>query len=258
MAELRRLPELALSGRSVAVADLHLDPFEREAGEHFAAWTRGLAADRLLVLGDLFDAWVGPAHESAPGARCVIEAFLELEARGCEVLVLQGNRDFLLGSSFEGASRARVYPEGLVGELAGRRILFLHGDELCTRDRAYQRLRRVTHSGVVQRLGPRVPLFLSRRIAARLRRVSQRAVAAKLPAEKAIQEGAAVEHLRRNRCDLLVCGHVHEARDVPLDGDGRWLILDAFGGARDALFLEGQQAELASSGECGAGKGAAH
>jgi UDP-2,3-diacylglucosamine hydrolase len=249
MTDLAPLPELLLTERTVAVADLHLDPYDERSCASFGAWARALEARRLMVLGDLFDTWVGPAHEGAPGAQKVIEAFRGLTAVGREVLLLQGNRDFLLGASFERASGARVFADGLVGvSEGGERALFLHGDELCTRDRAYQRLRRVTHSRVVQRLGPRVPLFLSRRVARRLRRVSQQAVAAKPSEQKAIQAGAAEAYVRAHGCRSLVCGHVHEARDVELPGGARWLILDAFGGQRDAAWIEAGQIGLGASG----------
>ena len=242
------LPELHLVGRTVAVADLHLDPYDEPSCAAFAAWAHGLEVERLMVLGDLFDAWVGPAHEAAPGSRAVIEALRALAAAGREVLVLQGNRDFLLGASFERASGARVFAEGMVGVLdGGQRVLFLHGDELCTRDRAYQRLRRVTHSRVVQRLGPRVPFFVSRRVARRLRRVSSQALVAKPSEEKAIQGDAAQAWVRGQGCRVLVCGHVHEARDAELPGGERWLILDAFGGDRDALWIGGGSLELGAS-----------
>jgi cytidylate kinase/UDP-2,3-diacylglucosamine diphosphatase len=245
---LAALPEVSLAGCSLAVADLHLDPFDEAACGEFAAWTRELEAQRLLVLGDLFDAWVGPAHESARGSRIVIEAFRRLVRAGHELLVLQGNRDFLLGPSFARASGARVFPDGLVGLLeGGERVLFLHGDELCTRDRAYQRLRRLTHSRLVQSLGPRLPLFLSRPIARRLRRASQRAVSLKPSAEKAIQPAAAQTQASTRGCAVLVCGHAHQARDETLADGRRWLILDAFGGRRDALRIVGAQLELCAS-----------
>jgi len=243
------LPEVELAGETLAVADLHLEPDDAPGAEAFAAWTRGLDVGRLMILGDLFDAWVGPAHEAAPGARRVIEALAALAGRGVEVDVLQGNRDFLLGESFARASRALVRPDGLVARLGSARLLFLHGDELCTRDRAYQRLRRLTHSRLVQGLGPRLPLFLTRRVAARLRRASKRAVARKPSEEKAIQHDAVRAQAARHRAETLVCGHAHEARDLALDGGPRFLVLDAFGaGPRDALRLSaGGAVELVAS-----------
>jgi len=245
---LQSLPEVDLTGPLSVIADLHLDPFDEARCGRFADWTEGLPEPHLVVMGDLFDAWVGPAHERAPGSRRVIAAFRSLADRG-RVLVLQGNRDFLLGATFEEQSGARVLPEGCVGTRpGGERVLLVHGDELCTKDLAYQRLRRVTHSRLVQWLGPRVPLAISGRIARRMRRVSERAIAMKLPEEKAIQADAARARAAAHDCATLVCGHVHEARDEALDGGPRWLILDAFGGRRDLLRVDATGLELTSSG----------
>jgi UDP-2,3-diacylglucosamine hydrolase len=251
MGEGPALPEVELDGPAILVADLHLDPFDEERCGRFAAWVRALEEPRLLVLGDLFDAWVGPAHERAPGACRVMDAFRE-HGDGGEVVVVQGNRDRLLGESFERASGARVLRDGLVGVRPdGERLLLLHGDELCTRDHAYQRLRRVLRSAPVQWLGPRLPLWLSGRIARRLRRASERAVALKLPEEKAVQPAAVREQARLRGCRTLVCGHVHAARDERLEaaqGDLRWVVLDAFGGRRDAARLGPGGLELGHSG----------
>jgi UDP-2,3-diacylglucosamine hydrolase len=231
------LAEVELSDQAMVIADLHLDAFDSAACQAFGAWLRGLKETQLFVLGDLFDAWLGPAHESAAGALLVMEAFAEFTGEGGDVHLLRGNRDFLLGSSFEAASGCRVHPEGLVVvERSGFRWLFLHGDELCTRDLPYQRLRRLTHSAFVQRFGPHVPLFISKRVAARLRRHSTQVVPKKPAAELAIQEPAAAQHAARSNCAGLVCGHVHRALDSVLEGGVRWLILDAFGaGKRDTL-----------------------
>lgn len=240
MIERHELPRVELSGRTLAIADLHLEPFDLGTCAEFANWTRALDVERFLVLGDLFDAWVGPAHEEAPGARLVIEALRDLTRRGLDVHVLQGNRDFLLGESFAAASGARVHPEGMIGELeSGSNVLFLHGDELCTRDLAYQRLRRITHSRFLQTVGPRVPMFLSKRVAARMRRVSRDAVLRKPSEEKAIQLDAVRAYAGLHDCNTLVCGHAHSARDEDLERGLRFLVLDAFGhGEADSIRVE--------------------
>jgi len=174
--------EVALEEGTVAISDLHLDPEHAEKSAGFIDWIEKLDVPRVLVLGDLFDYWIGPYHLAKEGARAVVGALRALGGRGTKLELLRGNRDFLLEERFARASGARVHPEGMLGTLeGGGRVLFLHGDELCTRDAAYQRLRRVTHSRWLVALGPRLPHWASGRIARRLRRASVRAVEAKLP-----------------------------------------------------------------------------
>ena len=65
------------------IADLHLDPGDVDECGEFAAWLEGRQGlERLVVLGDLFDAWVGPAHVRFEGAALVINALRRVSERG--------------------------------------------------------------------------------------------------------------------------------------------------------------------------------
>jgi len=167
-----------------------------------------------------------------------MEALASCTKRGITVEIVPGNRDFLLDRSFTERTGARLYPEGFVGLAAGRRVLFVHGDTLCTKDIGYQRLRRILRSKPVRWVAPRVPLALGSSIARKLRRESVRALAGKLPDEKSIQRDAVVAAARAGRCATLVSGHAHEFRDERLEGDIRFVVVDAFGGARDLLRVD--------------------
>jgi UDP-2,3-diacylglucosamine hydrolase len=254
-----RLPEVELATPLVVIADLHLDLGRAEGGEAFARWLEALRGARsLAILGDLFDVWVGPAQARLPGAARVLDALAGLTARGAQVLLVHGNRDFLLDASFERRTGARVLPDGFAAGLPGLgRALFVHGDTLCTLDVGYQRLRRVVRSGPVRWIAPRMPLALGSAVARRLRRASTQAVARKPSEEKSVQRGAADALARGAGAQLLVCGHAHEFRDERLAGGARWIVLDAWGGARDALVATGGGVRaLAAAGlagrDCGA------
>jgi len=233
------LPEVESNGVLLVVADLHLDLATERGGHDFAVWLGKLrGVTTLAILGDLFDAWVGPAQERMPGASIVLDALRALTERGTRVLVVHGNRDFLLDATFEARTGARVLRDGFTTILAdGSRAAFVHGDTLCTKDLAYQRLRRFVRSPAVAWLAPRLPLAVGTAIARRMRRASVSAVARKPVEEKTVQRDAAEALASEVEADLLVCGHVHEFRDETLASGARWIVLDAFGGARDALLL---------------------
>ena len=227
---------ISLEPGGAAIADLHLDPASAADCAVLVGWLDGLDVPRLLILGDLFDAWVGPAHQRLPGSQAVIAGLQRLARRGAAIDLLHGNRDFLLDERFAEACGATLRPEGVVGTLpSGERVALVHGDTLCTRDHAYQRYRRVSHSAAVRRLALSLPLFISSWIARRLRHVSVQAVAQKPPEEKALQADAARQLAATEGVRTVVCGHAHEARDEPLSGGPRWIVLDAFGGERDLL-----------------------
>jgi len=234
---------IALEPGALAIADLHLDLEDAQSTAAFAAWLDALpAAPRLIVLGDLFEFWVGPAHARLPGARAVLEALARAVRRGTAIDLVPGNRDFLLDARFERACGARVRPAGLLAhwstpDARTRRALFVHGDELCTLDLGYQRLKRVLRSSPTRALASALPLSVGRAVGRRLRRASQRALERKPSAQAQQQAAAASELCARHGADLIVCGHAHAWRDERLGGGARWIVLDAFGGARDLLRL---------------------
>ncbi|QDU84942.1 Cytidylate kinase [Planctomycetes bacterium Pla163] len=226
------LPEIRLPVGTLAIGDLHVDVERPDVVEGF---TRFLAAQHgrpcLIVLGDLFEYWIGKGQaNSAGGTRC-LAALSELAGSGTRILVVPGNRDFLLGASDARRGGFTLLADGFVGVAQDRsRTLVLHGDELCTRDTSYQRLRRVVRSGPVRWLARTLPTAASSAIAMRLREASTRAVARKPEASKRPQRDEALRRSSAANARTLLTGHVHEFRDDDRDGL-RWLCVDAFGHA---------------------------
>jgi UDP-2,3-diacylglucosamine hydrolase len=239
----RPLPELGLEPGTLIIGDLHLDVSPAAgagAVEPFADWLARESPPRLVILGDLFDAWIGPAHTSIDGARVVLEALRTLAQRGTAIDVIHGNRDFLLDGSFERASGARVWARGLVGLVGAdeERVLLIHGDELCTLDLAYQRLKRVLRSRTVLGAVPLIPTPVALWAARRLRKASVQAIQAKPAAEKEQQAEAVRAEGARHGCGTVICGHAHRFRDERLAAGPRWIVVGAFGGARDVLRVD--------------------
>lgn len=239
------LAELALPEGTRVIADLHLEPGANATWAAFGRWLEGLAGvPALVVLGDLFEYWTGAGQAREPAFAALLAAFRARSRAGTALHFLHGNRDFLLGADFERAVEGRVHPGGLLARLPdGTRVLFLHGDELATRDHAYQRLRRVLRSRLVRGLAGAAPAALSAAAARALRRRSRRAVAAKSMATVELQAEAAAAWCERTGASRLVCGHAHRFRSEELPGGRRWVVLDAFGGERDLLRV-GPRGEL--------------
>ncbi len=253
--ELRAFRTVELEAGACVIADLHLDvgPSGAEPREFLEFLARVRGRPRLVILGDLFDAWIGPAQMELAAARRVVEALRALVDSGTALEIVHGNRDFLLERRFEAASGARVHPHGFVAELeGGARALFVHGDEFCTLDRGYQRLKRVLRSRPMLWAAPRLPRALALGVARRLRRASVSALAVKPSEEKQQQRAAVGQWAAASGCSVVVCGHAHELRDESVGAPGgvaaRWIVLDAFGGRRDLLEVgSGGRLSLASS-----------
>ena len=240
--EMARPGHIVLTDSVRVIADLHLDPLDPVSCGEFSAWLKGLADEtKLVILGDLFDAWVGPGHASSAGSSVALGALRSLCERGGEVHLLWGNRDFLLDESVAQDVGATLHGDALVGvDEAGGRTLFIHGDELCTLDHSYQRLRRVLRSRLVSGGLLSLPLPVSLWLARRLRAESKRAIGAKQPEDMAMQEEVVSSLCRAHSAGTLVCGHAHRWRDRLVPGGFRWIVLDAFGGELDSLSVDSE------------------
>ena len=246
-------PTISLPEGTLAVGDLHLDVFDVERPRLFREWCEGLGASHLLILGDLFEFWVGRHQLGLPGTAEIVLGVQGLVDRGVGVDVLHGNRDYLLGAPFEAASGARVFPQGVRcvardgQDRAGEATLFLHGDELCSADRSYQLLRTVLRSRTMRALQRGLPLSLQLRLAQSLRRTSVRSTAGKAMQQVQMVPETAADLASSSVSQTLICGHAHRWREDCAEAL-RWIVLDAWGGQRDAVQLCSGRWEGASSG----------
>ena len=174
---------------------------------------------RVVVLGDLFEYWVGPGHERLGEFGDVLGALRRLVEAGCEIAIVHGNRDFHLGEEFVRAVGAALLPEGGILAADGRRIAFAHGDLLIGRDTRYRAMRRLVRSRAFRRAFVALPLELRLGLARRLRKLSVREVARKDGSAFALA-ASAVERLFASGADAAVVGHVHRAQRIRLEVHG--------------------------------------
>lgn len=199
------------------VSDLHLKPEEPATAEAFAQYLALTRADAVLILGDLFEVWVGD-DGATPGS---FEAQCGQSMAACtaELAFMRGNRDFLMGSDFLARHGLRDLADPTVLAFAGRRILLTHGDLLCTADQAYQAYRKQVRAPAWQHEFLARPLAERRAIAAQMRAQSQAhhgAAGFYAPVDDAL----ALEWLRAAGADTLIHGHTHDPADHVLAGDG--------------------------------------
>jgi UDP-2,3-diacylglucosamine hydrolase len=229
---------VAGDGDALIVSDLHVPEDGGPVVDHLAAVLELAAArrTRVFVLGDLFDSYVSPAQLRVGVWQQVAALCRQATARGAELTVLHGNRDFLLGAEFERATGGLVVPGGIRTRLGGRDALLLHGDELCVNDLPYQRAKRWLRSLPVRALARSLPLGVALRLAARARRRSQRVIATGDPA-RFLPTAGAVGAAFALGVELLVFGHIHRASHgvPPGHGRGEYWVLPAFD--RDGVAL---------------------
>ena len=133
---------------SVFISDLHLEPGRPETIELFLRFADEVAssADALYILGDFLEVWAG--DDSPMGALApVFEKLAELsEQHGTKVLLMHGNRDFMIGEELAGRYHFELIDDPCTVTLQGHDALLMHGDTLCTDDVEYQAMRKVIRS----------------------------------------------------------------------------------------------------------------
>lgn len=131
-----------MTTETLFISDLHLTSSQPERVEQFLRFVRQRAgtAERLYILGDLFDAYLGDDNPVWPfGA--IKAALKERVAAGTAVYLQPGNRDFLLGERFSRETGVTLLGDYALIDLCGVPTLLTHGDLLCTDDVQYQRAR---------------------------------------------------------------------------------------------------------------------
>lgn len=216
--------------RAIFISDLHLDERDAVTNVRFDAFMRDVAprVERLYVLGDLLHVWLGDAVLTRDAyAQSVCARFAKLTARGTKVFIARGNRDFMIGAAFAGACGAELLAAETIITLGRHRVLLLHGDELCTDDVSYQRVRRVLRSAAFRAFGNSLPVPVRTSIARRLRRASE---VHKANTAMSIMDANvdAVEHaMARHGVDCLIHGHTHRpAHHAHAGNRERWVLSD--------------------------------
>lgn len=204
------------------ISDLHIDASRPAIIEQFLSFlqTEAKDAEALYILGDLFESWVG---DDAPDAAqsAAIAGLRSLTAHGVPCFVMHGNRDFLLAGQFCRSSGAQLLPDPLIATLYGEPVLVMHGDALCTDDRAYQRLRATVRDADWQRRFLALSVASRRALAGAARVGSQAHTAAMEYAITDVNADSVATALRTAGTATLLHGHTHRPGIHALQIDGR-------------------------------------
>ena len=192
------------------ISDLHLDGSRPAATAAFLQWLRGpaLELDRLYILGDLFEYWIGD-DDPDPHHREVREALRDYTRQMPRVWFIAGNRDFQIGPDFALETGVQLLPDPSLIEVAGTSVLIGHGDLLCTDDISYQRFRRFARHPLVLRFYRAMPFFIRCKLVDEARSRSHKLKLDKTPDIMDVNQDAVEANLRRYRVHTLLHGHTH-------------------------------------------------
>jgi UDP-2,3-diacylglucosamine hydrolase len=202
------------------LSDVHL---HQDMPRTFDAWSRHLlqtAADAVLMLGDLFEVWVGDDARHQGFEHQCAQVLRAASARRV-LAFMPGNRDFLVGQQLLAECGVLPLADPTVLLAFGQRWLLTHGDALCLADRPYQRFRAQVRDPEWQRRFLEQPLPQRQAQARAMREASethQAGMAGLDPAD--VDDDAAADWLRAADAAVMVHGHTHRPATHAL-ADGR-------------------------------------
>ncbi len=210
------------SSHTVFLSDVHLDASRPAITEQLIAFLNALpvSTERLYIVGDLFEAWIG---DDAPGTvgKQLVPVLKALTGRGVEGFFTHGNRDFMIGEKFATLTGFDLLPDEIVIDCYGISVLLLHGDTLCTDDTDYQALRTTLRNPAFQEnlMNMSVPQRVD--LAQQLRSASTAEMSNKTEDIMDANQTAVVDALNRHEVDVMLHGHTHRPQVHYFDIDAR-------------------------------------
>ncbi|MFK7966090.1 MAG: UDP-2,3-diacylglucosamine diphosphatase [Burkholderiaceae bacterium] len=224
------LQHLALPANAQVLfaSDMHLGEHDPATANWFCAALEervfSVRASHLVLLGDLFEAWVGDDQTDA-----VANGLVELIARlsnATPVFVMRGNRDFLLDTPLHGTRSAHestapthqpfsqlagatMLADPCVLTIAGERWVLTHGDVLCTDDSRYQAFRLESRAPEWQQTFLAQPLSQRMALATQMRAQSEQEKSNKAAYLTDVNQGAVEACLLAHDALRMIHGHTH-------------------------------------------------
>lgn len=211
------------------MSDLHLSESQPQLTRIFVLLLDHLVdrCEGLYLLGDVFDVWLGDDVQS-PFHETICSALKQFTAKR-PIFWMVGNRDFLLGERFCAQTGVQLCADVSFVTLFGWRILLSHGDQWCSKDAAYLRLRAILRDEKMRWFLLHLPLSWRKKIAQNLRKKS-RQYTQKQDADKLDIQNENIAHYFENKAlDWIIHGHTHRPAVHHISPDGRqlrWVLRD--------------------------------
>ncbi len=140
------------------VSDLHFGLLsikeEKERERKFVEFLKFTKnnANKLFIVGDLFDYWFEYKRVIQKGYFRTFTALQNLTEAGIEVHYIIGNHDFMHRDFFEKELGVKVYENPIEIDLEGKRFFIAHGDGLVENDLGYKILKKILRNKTTQKL----------------------------------------------------------------------------------------------------------
>lgn len=199
------------------LSDLHLSPHSTERNQQFLEFlkTARERKDQVLIVGDLFDLWLGWQNLTMEFQRPILEEMAAVAKSGLAIDYVEGNRDFGI-SEYEKKVFRSVHPHSVCIQWGARKIHVEHGDLINASDRQYRIWRSLSKNAFSYFLIRNLPAFITLPLALRLERGMK---STNLKNKMTYPENHVQSfYLSRfeSGIDIVVVGHFHLEREVSM------------------------------------------
>lgn len=207
------------------LSDLHLCADTPRTLDALTRHLRSTDADAIVVLGDLFEVWVGDDVRFSPFEQACMQVLHEA-SKHHYLAFIAGNRDFLVGGDFLHDAGMQGWADPTLLKAFGSSVLLTHGDALCLSDTRYQQFRQQVRGAAWQ------TSFLSQTLAERQAQARQMRDASEQGREHQTSWGdidvpCALSWLDAAGSGQMIHGHTHHPSHDRLDsGHARWVLSD--------------------------------
>lgn len=193
------------------VSDIHLSPALPVTTHAFLVFlqTHAKQAQKLYLLGDIFEYWAGDDDAEDSYHRQIIASLREVSDIGVRIFWIGGNRDFLVGEAFAEAAGMTLLPDPYIIEIANRHIVLTHGDAWCTDDAAYMAFRKQVRDPQWQQQFLTQPLAQRKQIVEAMRMGSKKAQRDKSMDIMDVNTEAIAGVLASCGAEVMIHGHTH-------------------------------------------------
>ncbi len=213
-----------MMSKTLIIADLHLATDETDKTHLFIRFCQEQAvmADQLFILGDLFNVWLGDDLSINYYQKVVL--VLKTLSLKTKIFIMTGNRDFLLGDEFAKQTNCILIDAPYLLEINNQQYVLTHGDELCTDDKGYQRLKSVLQHPITKFIFLNLGTKLRLKISAQLRQKSIKAQQHKSYEIMDVNTATVNQLMQKYPSANLIHGHTHRLDTHVHDGFTRYVL----------------------------------
>ena len=198
----------------------------------------------LFIVGDLFDFWFEYKHVMPKAYFDILTALNDAKLNGVDLHFIPGNHDCWGREFLDETLFNKVYPEGVILDIKGKRFLISHGDGLLSWDRGYRVLRSVLRNRVFVFLYRWLHPDIGYAIAKNFSRNDDYDHYSAEQKEKIVEELIQYsEGQCKNDIDYVIIGHYHQHKDIRLE-NGQFLILGDWIKYHSYGFFDGESLSL--------------